>query len=117
MSSANSNGRPTRVSARFSISLVRHLHAFVKDVELTEAEWFKAIEFLTATGHMCTGHRQEFILLSDTLGVSMVVDLLNHSPSSTARPSRRCSDRFIAMVRPSCRWAGTLRRRTPARPR
>lgn len=60
------------------LALVRHLHAFVKDVQLSEAEWFAAIQFLTDTGQMCTDRRQEFILLSDTLGVSMVVDLLNH---------------------------------------
>jgi len=59
-------------------SLVRHLHAFVRDVELTDAEWLTAIEFLTATGQMCDDKRQEFILLSDTLGVSMLVDAINH---------------------------------------
>jgi len=61
-----------------TMSLVSHLHAFVKDVELTEAEWFEGIRFLTDTGHMCDDKRQEFILLSDTLGVSMVVDLITH---------------------------------------
>jgi catechol 1,2-dioxygenase len=59
-------------------SLVSHLHAFIKDVELTEAEWSSAIDFLTETGHMCSDTRQEFILLSDTLGVSMLVDAINH---------------------------------------
>jgi catechol 1,2-dioxygenase len=59
-------------------SLVTHLHAFVRDVELTEAEWMAGIEFLTATGHKCAGNRQEFILLSDTLGISILVDLLSH---------------------------------------
>src|SRR5437870_3458422 len=67
--------------------LVRHLHAFVKDVELTEAEWFKAIQFLTDTGHMCDDRRQEFILLSDTLGVSMVVDLISHRKPEGATES------------------------------
>jgi hydroxyquinol 1,2-dioxygenase len=59
-------------------SLVQHLHDFIRDVKLTEPEWEQAIRFLTATGHMCTGKRQEFILLSDTLGVSMLVTALNH---------------------------------------
>jgi catechol 1,2-dioxygenase len=68
-------------------SLVRHLHAFVKDVELTEAEWFAAIQFLTDTGHMCDDKRQEFILLSDTLGVSMAVDLINHRKPEGATES------------------------------
>jgi protocatechuate 3,4-dioxygenase beta subunit len=59
-------------------SLVRHLHDFVKDVELTEEEWGFAVEFLTRTGHMSDDVRQEFILLSDVLGVSMLVETINH---------------------------------------
>ncbi|WP_233839434.1 intradiol ring-cleavage dioxygenase [Paraburkholderia sp. ZP32-5] len=60
-------------------SLVRHMHAFVREVEPTEAEWMSAIRFLTDTGKMCDDLvRQEFILLSDTLGVSMLVDAINH---------------------------------------
>ena len=59
-------------------SLVRHLHDFVRDVELTFDEWNYAIDFLTRTGQMCSATRQEFILLSDTLGVSMLVDAINH---------------------------------------
>jgi protocatechuate 3,4-dioxygenase beta subunit len=69
------------------LSLVRHLHAFVQDVQLTEAEWFEGIKFLTDTGHMCSDLRQEFILLSDTLGVSMVVDLINHRKPQGATES------------------------------
>jgi hydroxyquinol 1,2-dioxygenase len=52
-------------------SLVTHLHAFIRDVRLTEAEWNKAIEFLTAVGHITDDRRQEFILLSDVFGASM----------------------------------------------
>ena len=59
-------------------SLVTHLHAFVRDVRLTEEEWIKAIQFLTRTGQTCTDRRQEFILLSDTLGVSILVITINH---------------------------------------
>jgi len=59
-------------------SLVRHLHAYVRDVEPTFDEWMAAINFLTRTGHTCTDRRQEFILLSDTLGISMLVDAINH---------------------------------------
>lgn len=59
-------------------SLVQHLHAFAREVKLTEAEWMQGIEFLTATGHMCDGQRQEFILLSDTLGLSMLTVALNN---------------------------------------
>lgn len=58
-------------------SLVRHLHDFAREVELTEAEWQRGIEFLTATGQMCDDKRQEFILLSDTLGLSMLVVAMN----------------------------------------
>ncbi len=64
--------------AEIMTSLVRHLHSFVKDVSLTQAEWEMAIEFLTRTGQICSEERQEFILLSDTLGVSMLVDAINN---------------------------------------
>ena len=56
---------------------VRHLHAFAREVELTPAEWLTGIQFLTAVGKACTPIRQEFILLSDTLGVSAVVNALH----------------------------------------
>jgi hydroxyquinol 1,2-dioxygenase len=69
------------------LALTRHLHAFVKEVNLTEREWFEGIRFLTETGRMCDDRRQEFILLSDTLGVSMVVDLLNHRKHDGATES------------------------------
>ena len=68
-------------------SLVKHLHAFIKDVEPTNEEWMAGIQFLTDTGHMCTDWRQEFILLSDTLGVSMLVETINNR-----KPSRRHRD-------------------------
>src|SRR3984885_4789135 len=63
---------------RVMTSLITHLHDFVRDVKLTEAEWIGAIQFLTAVGQTCTDKRQEFILLSDTLGVSVLVITLNH---------------------------------------
>jgi len=65
-------------------SLIRHLHAFVRETELTEAEWFAGIQFLTATGQKCDDKRQEYILLSDTLGVSMLVDAINHRKPGSA---------------------------------
>jgi catechol 1,2-dioxygenase len=58
-------------------ALTRHLHAFLREVRLTEDEWWKGIEFHTATGHKCDEWRQEFILLSDVLGVSMLVETIN----------------------------------------
>ena len=68
-------------------SLVKHLHAFVRDVQLSESEWMTAIDFLTATGQMCDDKRQEFILLSDTLGVSMLVNAINHRKPQGATES------------------------------
>ena len=59
-------------------SLVQHLHAFAREVKLTEAEWMQGIEFLTATGQKCDDKRQEFILLSDTLGLSMLTVAMNN---------------------------------------
>lgn len=58
--------------------LVQYVHTFIKDVKLRPEEWDIAIDFLTRTGRMCSGERQEFILLSDTLGVSMLVDAINN---------------------------------------
>ena len=58
--------------------LVKHLHAFAKEVHLTQAEWDIGIDFLTRTGQLCSAERQEFILLSDVLGFSMLVDAINN---------------------------------------
>jgi hydroxyquinol 1,2-dioxygenase len=69
------------------LALIKHLHEFVKEVELTEAEWFQAIEILTEAGKMCSDKRQEFILFSDSLGVSMVVDLIGHRKPEGATES------------------------------
>src|SRR5688572_28324055 len=65
-------------------SRIRHLHGFVREVELTEEEWFEAIKFLTAAGQKCDDKRQEYILLSDVLGVSMLVDAINHRRADSA---------------------------------
>ena len=59
-------------------SLVKHLHAFIKETKPTMDEWMYGINFLTRTGHLSTDWRQEFILLSDTLGISMLVETLNN---------------------------------------
>ncbi|GAA4063579.1 dioxygenase [Actinomadura miaoliensis] len=64
--------------------LTRHLHAAVRELEPTLAEWQKAIEFLTATGQKCDPVRQEFVLLSDVLGVSALVESINHRTGSGA---------------------------------
>ncbi len=67
---------------------IEHLHAFVQEVGLTREEWFRGIDFLTRTGQMCSDSRQEFILLSDTLGVSMLVEMINHKAAAgTTEPT------------------------------
>jgi protocatechuate 3,4-dioxygenase beta subunit len=68
-------------------AMIRHLHGFVREVEPTPDEWFAAIQFLTQTGQICDGERQEYILLSDTLGVSMLVDAINHRKPAGATES------------------------------
>src|SRR3546814_10054959 len=69
-------------------SLVKHAHAFVRDVQLTPDEWMTAIQFLTATGKMCDEKRQEFILLSDTLGISMLVVAIEQAKGAAAHKAR-----------------------------
>jgi protocatechuate 3,4-dioxygenase beta subunit len=68
-------------------ALVGHLHAFAKEVELTPAEWAVAIDFLTRTGQTCDDVRQEFILLSDVLGLSMLVETMDNRTGGTATES------------------------------
>jgi catechol 1,2-dioxygenase len=76
--------------------LVKHLHAAVKEIEPTHEEWFAAIRFLTETGQMCTDWRQEYILLSDILGVSMLVDAINHRRPSGATPNTILGPFYVA---------------------
>jgi hydroxyquinol 1,2-dioxygenase len=66
---------------------IKHLHAFVREVEPTAQEWFTAIDWLTRTGHLSDGKRQEFILASDVLAVSMLVDAINNRRASAATPT------------------------------
>lgn len=70
----NANPRLARVVS----SLVRHMHVFAREIELTQEEWEVAIEFLTNAGQICSGERQELILLSDIFGLSMLVDAINN---------------------------------------
>lgn len=65
-------------------SLVRHLHSFAREVDLTPEEWLESIKFLTAVGHKCDAYRQEFILLSDTLGMSALINCLHDSRRTEA---------------------------------
>ncbi|WP_039804698.1 intradiol ring-cleavage dioxygenase [Nocardia araoensis] len=68
-------------------SLVRHLHAFAREIRLTESEWETAIEFLTRAGHITDSKRQEFILLSDVLGLSMLTVAINEAAAPGATES------------------------------
>jgi catechol 1,2-dioxygenase len=77
-------------------SVVTHLHAVVREVEPTMDEWMAAIRFLTETGQKCDDKRQEYILLSDTLGVSMLVDAVNHRKPSGATESTVLGPFFVA---------------------
>jgi hydroxyquinol 1,2-dioxygenase len=69
-------------------SLITHLHAFIREVDLKPDEWMKGIEFLTAVGQTCTDKRQEFILLSDTLGASMMVVMLDQLRAAAGKRGR-----------------------------
>ncbi len=76
-------------------SLVAHLHAFVRETRPTPQEWLAGIQFLTETGKMCDDKRQEFILASDTLGVSMLVDFLNYGKHPGATESTVLGPFFV----------------------
>lgn len=77
-------------------AVVWHLHALVKEVEPTHEEWMAAIQFLTETGQMCSEWRQEFILLSDVLGVSMLVDSINHQRPIGTTPNTILGPFYVA---------------------
>jgi Catechol dioxygenase N terminus len=73
-----SNAKSARLQEVMAI-VVRHLHAIVRESRLTQGEWWQAIDFLTRAGKMCSDSRQEIILLSDILGVSMLVDAVDNA--------------------------------------
>lgn len=76
------SGTPDARFREIMAALVRHLHEFAREVDLTAEEWLGAIRFLTAVGQKCTPHRQEFVLLSDTLGLSSLVNALHDRRAS-----------------------------------
>jgi protocatechuate 3,4-dioxygenase beta subunit len=97
-------------------SLVQHLHEFAREVELTPDEWIGAVQFLTAVGQKCSPTRQEFILLSDTLGVSMLVDFLNYGKHANATEST-VTGPFFVQGAPEVPVGGSIARPgTPGRP-
>ncbi|HSN05884.1 MAG TPA: dioxygenase [Candidatus Angelobacter sp.] len=77
-------GTPDARLRQLMDALVRHLHAFVREVRLTDDEWLAGVRFLTTTGQTCDDVRQEMILLSDVLGLSSLVDLVNHAGAEPA---------------------------------
>ena len=82
-------------------ALTRHLHDFAREVRLTADEWMTGIEFLTKVGQISDDKRQEFILLSDTLGLSALVDMIAQERGSMVRRRRVYSGRFIVPMRRS----------------
>lgn len=85
---ASYDASPNSRLAEITKSLVSHLHAFAEEVQLTRDEWFAGIVALTRTGQMCDDERQEFILMSDTLGLSMLVEMINHrAADGTTEPT------------------------------
>jgi alcohol dehydrogenase class IV/protocatechuate 3,4-dioxygenase beta subunit len=89
-------GSPDPRVGRLLGDLARHLHEFVRHNDVTEAEWLHAIDFLTRTGQISSATRQEFVLLSDTLGVSSVVDLLTNSRTPRTTPSAVLGPFYVA---------------------
>ena len=96
-------------------ALVKHLHAFAKEVQLTQDEWDIGIDFLTRTGQICSGERQEFILLSDTLGFSMLVDAINNRRPEGRNRKHRLRTLPCRTARRCGRWAPTSRSMARAR--
>jgi len=97
-------------------SLVRHLHGFVREVRPTPEEWFEGIQFLTRSGQMCDGKRQEFILVSDTLGVSMLVDAINFAKSGGATENTVLGPFFVEGAPEMKMGANIARPGTPGEP-
>jgi hydroxyquinol 1,2-dioxygenase len=87
-------------------SLVKHAHAFMREVDLTPEEWMTGIEFLTATGQKCDGKRQEFILLSDTLGISMLIVALAQARGAKAIADQPAERPTEATVQGPFFWPG-----------
>src|SRR3954468_9434733 len=80
--------------------LVKSLHDYVRKTDLSFDEWSYAIDFLTRTGQKCTSTRQEFILLSDVLGVSMLVDAVNHRERAGAPQPRVPAPFYVGDQKP-----------------
>ncbi len=110
------SGTPNRRLKQVMTSMVKHLHAFVREVRPTQAEWFEGIKFLTETGHWCDDKRQEFILMSDTLGVSMLVDFLNYGKVGSATESTVLGPFFVENAPELEHGASIVKPGTPGEP-
>jgi hydroxyquinol 1,2-dioxygenase len=101
--------------AEIMSALVRHVHEFAREVDLSEEEWMAAIQWLTATGQACDDKRQEFILASDVLGLSMLVVQLNHRFEGAATPATVLGP-FHIPGSPSMPFGGDMSDGLPGRP-
>ena len=97
-------------------AFVKHMHAFVREVRPTQEEWSQGIQFLTETGHWCKDGRQEFILMSDTLGVSMLVDFINYGKVAGATESTVLGPFFVEGAPPMPLGANIVKPGTPGEP-
>lgn len=107
------SGTPDSRLREILTSLIRHLHGFVRDIRLTESEWIEAIQFLTRTGQKCDDKRQEFILLSDNLGISALVNMVSANVPEGSTESTVVGPFYVASA-PEKAWGESilLRERT-----
>jgi hydroxyquinol 1,2-dioxygenase len=112
---ASFEGTPDPRLRELMQALTRHLHAFIREVRLTEPEWQRAIEFLTATGHRTDDRRQEFILLSDVLGASMQTITVNNEAYRNATEAT-VTGPFFATGSPEIPPGGDIAAGAPGQP-
>lgn len=107
------SGTPDQRMKQIMAALVRHLHAFTREVDLTPEEWLEAIRFLTAVGQKCTQHRQEFILLSDTLGLSSLVNALHDKRGSESATKSSLLGPFYRQDAPMMKLGDSIISKSP----
>jgi hydroxyquinol 1,2-dioxygenase len=108
-------GTPSGRLRELVAGLVGHLHAYARDVRLTEDEWRFAIDFLTRTGHITDDRRQEFILLSDVLGLSMLTIAIN-APSDLGATEPTVFGPFFVQDAPEIGYGGDIAQGAPGEP-
>ncbi len=107
------SGTPNPRFKQIMAALVRHLHEFTREVDLTPEEWLGAIRFLTAVGQKCTQHRQEFILLSDTLGLSSLVNALHDKRGSESATKSSLLGPFYRQDAPMMKLGDSIISKSP----